>query len=103
MRWELTRTGGLADIAFMVVDIVQRELGTDRFHGVRCCVAGLNQRMEIISARTCNADHGKMLSKVEHVYMALTAGAAWAINCNALPVQVGPEKSVHSSIYEYVL
>ena len=25
MRWELTRTGGLADIAFMVVDVVQRE------------------------------------------------------------------------------
>ena len=25
MRWELTQTGGLADIAFMVVDIVQTE------------------------------------------------------------------------------
>ena len=71
--WHRFHGGGL------VVDIVQRELGTDRFHGVRCCVAGLNQRMEIISARTCNADHGKMLSKVEHVDMALTAGAAWAI------------------------
>ena len=83
MRWELTRTGGLADIAFMVVDIVQRELRTDLFRWVRFCVAGLNHRMEIISARICNADHGKMLSKVEHVDMALTAGAAWAINCKA--------------------
>ena len=66
-----------------MVDIVQRELGIYLFRGVRYCVAGLNQRMEIISARTCNADHGEMLSKVEHVNMALTAGAAWAINCKA--------------------
>ena len=80
MRRELTRTGGLADIAFMVVDIVQRELGTDLFCGVRYCVAGLKKPMEIISAPTCNTDHGEMLSKVEHVDMALTAGAAWAIN-----------------------
>ena len=41
MRWELTQTGGLADIAFMVVDAVQRELGTYLFRGVRSCVAGL--------------------------------------------------------------
>ena len=66
-----------------MVEIVQRELGTDLFRGVRYCVAGLNQRMEIMSARTCNADHGEMLSKVEHVDMALTAGAVWAINCKA--------------------
>ena len=65
------------------MDIVQRELGTDRFHGVRYCVSGLSQRMDIISARTCNADHGEMLSKVEHVDTALTAGAASAINCKA--------------------
>ena len=41
MRWELTQTGGLADIAFMVVEVVQRELGTHLFRGVRSCVAGL--------------------------------------------------------------
>ena len=63
MRWELTQTGGLADIAFMVVDIVQRELGTYLFRGVRSCVAGLHQRMGIISARTCNADHGEHFEK----------------------------------------
>ena len=45
MRWELTRTGGLADVAFMVVDVVRRELGTYLFRGVRSCVAGLHQRM----------------------------------------------------------
>ena len=66
MRWELTRTGGLADIAFMVVDVVQRELGTYLFRGVRSCVAGLKQGMEITLARTCYADHGEMLWKVEH-------------------------------------
>ena len=59
MRWELT-TGGLADIAFMLVDVVQRGLATDLFHGVRSCVAGLHQRMVIISARTCNSDHGEV-------------------------------------------
>ena len=51
MRWELTQTGGLADIAdiaFMVVDVMQRELGTNLFRGVRSCVAGLHQRMGII-------------------------------------------------------
>ena len=64
------------------MDIVQRELATDLFCGVRYCVSGLNQRMVIISAR-CNADHGEMLSKVEHVDMALTASAAWAIKCKA--------------------
>ena len=65
MRWELTQTGGLADIAFMVVDVVQRELklGTYLFRGVRSCVAGLLQRMGIISARTCNADHGERFEK----------------------------------------
>ena len=62
VRWELTQTGGLADIAFMVVDIVQRELGTYLFRGVRSCV-GLHQRMGIISARTCNADHGEHFEK----------------------------------------
>ena len=34
-------TGGLANIAFTVMDVVQRELGTDLFRGVRpavlCC------------------------------------------------------------------
>ena len=35
MRWELTRTGGLADIAFMVMDVVERELGTYLYRGVR--------------------------------------------------------------------
>ena len=59
LRWELTRTGGLADIAFVVVDVVQRELGTYLFRGVRSCVAGLHQHMGIISARTCSADHGE--------------------------------------------
>ena len=59
MRWELTRTGGLADIAFMVVGVVQGELGTKLFRGVRSCVAGVHQRMEIISGRTCNTDHGE--------------------------------------------
>ena len=63
MRWELTQPGGLADIAFMVVDVVQRELGTYLFRGVRSCVAGLNQRMGIIPARTCNADHGERFEK----------------------------------------
>ena len=63
MRWELTQTEGLADIAFMVVDVVQRELGTYLFRGVRSCVAGLHQRMRIISARTCNADHGERFEK----------------------------------------
>ena len=71
----------------MVVDwwwtLCRESLALISFRGVRSCVAGLNQRMEIISARTCNADHGEMLSKVEHVDMALTAGAAWAINCKA--------------------
>ena len=61
MRRELTRTGGLADIAFMVMDVVQRELGTDLFCGVRSCVAGRHQCMGIILARTCDADHGEML------------------------------------------
>ena len=63
MRWELTQTGGLADVAFMVVDIVQRERGTYLFRGVRSCVAGLHKRMGIISARTCNADHGEHFEK----------------------------------------
>ena len=63
MRWELTQTGGLADIAFMVVDVVQRELGTYLFRGVRSCVAGLHKRMGIISARTCNAAHGERFEK----------------------------------------
>ena len=62
MRWESTETGGLADIAFMLVD-VQRELATVLFHGVRSCVAGLHQRMGIISARTCNSDHGECFGK----------------------------------------
>ena len=59
MRWELTRTGGLAEIAFMMEDVVQRELGTNLFLGVRSCVAGLHQQMAIVSARTCNSDHGE--------------------------------------------
>ena len=59
----MTQTGGLADIAFMVVDIVQRELGTYLFRGVRSCLAGLHPRMGIISARTCNADHGEHFEK----------------------------------------
>ena len=63
MRWDLTQTGGLADIAFMVVDVVQRELGTYLFRGVWSCVAGLHQRMGIISAHTCNADHGERFAK----------------------------------------
>ena len=41
-----------------MVDIVQRELGTDLFRLVWYCVAGLKQRMEIILARTCNAERG---------------------------------------------
>ena len=60
----------------MVVDVVQRELGTDLIRGVRSCVAGLHQHMEIISERTYDADHGELLWKVEHSGMALTAGAA---------------------------
>ena len=80
MTWELPRTGDLADIAFMVVDVVQRELGTDLIRGVWSCVAGLHQRMEIISEHAYDADHGEMLWKVEYVGMALTVGAAWAIN-----------------------
>ena len=63
MRWELTQTGDLADIAFMVVDVVQRELGTYLFRGVPSCVAGLHQCMGIISARTCNADYGERFEK----------------------------------------
>ena len=63
MTWKLTQTGDLADSAFMVVDVVQRELGTYLFRGVRSCVAGLHQCMEIISARTCNADHGERFEK----------------------------------------
>ena len=95
MRWELARTGGFADIAFMWVDVVQRELATNLFHRVRSCVAGLHQDMEIVLARTCNADHGEKLWKVEHVGMALTAGAAWAINCKAKSVgtwKVSPQQ-----------
>ena len=63
MRRELTRTGGLADIAFMVVDVVQRELGTYLFRAVRSSVAGLHQRMENISAHTCNADNRECFGK----------------------------------------
>ena len=56
MTWEswddkLTRTGGLADIAFVVADVVQRELGTDLFRGVRSSVASIHQLIGIISAR----------------------------------------------------
>ena len=47
----------------MVVDVVQRELGTYLFRGVRSCVAGLHQCMGIISARTFNADHGERFEK----------------------------------------
>ena len=101
MRWELTRTGRLADNTFMVMDVVQRELGTDLFGGVRSCVAGLNHRMEIISARTCNADHGEMLWKVEHAGMALTTGTTRLLTARLS--QLGPEKSVHCSIHEYVV
>ena len=87
MSSEFPRSGGLADIAFVVVDVVQRELGTHLFREVQSSVAGLRQRIGTrISARTCNPDHGEMLWKVEHVGMALTAGAAWAINCKAKPV-----------------
>ena len=45
MRWELvTRTGGLADIAFMVEDVVQRELGTYLYRGVRSWSTPLHGR-----------------------------------------------------------
>ena len=47
----------------MVVDVVQRELGTYLFRGVPSCVAGLHQCMGIISARTCNADYGERFEK----------------------------------------
>ena len=64
MRWELTQTGGLADIAFMLVDVVQssRELGTYLYRGVRSWSTPA-QRMGIISACTCNADHGECFGK----------------------------------------
>ena len=61
MRWELTRTGGLDDIAFMVVDVVQRESLELIF--IVECGPGLHQRMGIISARTCNADNGECFGK----------------------------------------
>ena len=56
MRWDsFWGTGGVGDIAFMVVDVVKRELGTDLFRGVWSCVAGQRQRMETyVFARSCN-------------------------------------------------
>ena len=67
--------------------------------GVQSCVNVLqvNVCLGILSARTCNADHGDILWKVGHIDMALTTGKAWAINWRAL---VGTQTSVHMLLDE---
>ena len=68
------------------MDIVQRELGTHpilslSWSAVLCCRSKPAHGDHI--STYLNADHGEMLSQVEHVNMAPTAGAAGAINCKA--------------------
>ena len=81
--------------------LCRRELGTYLFRGVRSCVAGLHQRIGIISARTCNADHGEHFEK--------QSMSAWHWQqvppglLTARPSQLGPEKSAHSSIFTNML
>ena len=52
-----------------------------RIRGVQSCVNVLqvNVCLGILSARTCNADHGDILWKAGLIDMALTTGKAWAI------------------------
>ena len=55
-------TGDLADIIFVVVDVVQ-SLKSILLPGVQSCVGG-NDSMENLSARTCNVDYRDLLWKV---------------------------------------
>ena len=88
MRWELTQTGGLTDIAFMVVDIVQRESLALIFF-VEC-----GPVLQVYTSPWGSYQHvlvtlimeNALKSRAANVGMALTAGAAWAINCKAKPV-----------------